>query len=329
MGSPKISVVTACYNSIGYVGRLHASLCRQTFRDFEWVAVDDGSSDQSRQLLVSMSSPGLGGMRLYALPQNSGGGVAVGYGVERSVGDILVIVDHDDELEDFALQTIADEWAVVGERDDLAGLFFRRSNPSTGMAIGGHLQEGVEFSTSWLGNIKPEITDGVYALRRKFASKWFNARALESICLFGVPLAQMTTELKLRAGSSRPILRYYRDNPQSQTNSVKVSRKTVFTYAQYLNLWDRYYWRRPLYWLRHAVALGRFSLVVHGSVWFQLRFLSSCLLKGLAVALSPLVLLRSAVGRPLETRDYGEFDFSRLDELTDLRSQSAGGAVSL
>ena len=320
MIAPKISIVTPCYNSTGFLERLHASLCRQSYRNFEWIAVDDSSTDATVGLLESLSSPGEGGMRAYALPQNSGGGVAAGYGVEQATGEIVLIVDHDDELEDFALQTVASEWSVLSSRDELGGMFFRRSNPSTGEVIGDVIEEGVEFSMSWQANTKPSITDGVIAFRRTAALPWFNARALEPICLFGVPLNQMTKHYKLRAGSARPILRYHRDNPHSQTNFVKVSRKTVYTYAKYIDAWDVYYFLRPGHWIRHVIALQRFSLMVHGSLWYYLRYIDSLIVRIVSIVFMPIAVLRSAVAPPLNILKIPLFDFNLLEGLQDIRA---------
>lgn len=322
MNAPKISIVTPCYNSTGFLERLHSSLCRQSYRNFEWITVDDKSTDATLGMLKSLSSPGEGGMRAYALPQNSGGGVAAGFGVEQASGEILLIVDHDDELEDFALQAVADEWQTIAMRDDLGGMFFRRSSPSTGDLIGDFLQEGREFSMSWQSNRVPSITDGVIAFRREIAVRFFNARSLESICLFGVPLNQMTKLHRLRAGSSVPILRYHRDNPESQTNLVKVSRKTVYTYAAYLNEWDQNYFWRPLYWIRHTIGLIKFSIAVHHVPWYHHRYVTSTPLRLFSWVLIPLGVLRYisyiSSGR-LVVVDFKPFDFSALEGVTDIR----------
>ncbi len=75
---PAISVVTCCYNSLPFIRRLHASLLSQSYRNFEWVLVDDCSRDGTVSLLRELPSPGNLGMRVFRLPQNSGGGVALG-----------------------------------------------------------------------------------------------------------------------------------------------------------------------------------------------------------------------------------------------------------
>ena len=46
----QITVLTATYNRAHLLGDLYESLCRQTSKDFVWIIIDDGSSDNTRQL---------------------------------------------------------------------------------------------------------------------------------------------------------------------------------------------------------------------------------------------------------------------------------------
>ncbi|MCX7714213.1 MAG: glycosyltransferase, partial [Clostridia bacterium] len=48
---PSVSVIVPCFNVINYVDRALESLRRQTFQDFEIVAIDDGSADQTHERL--------------------------------------------------------------------------------------------------------------------------------------------------------------------------------------------------------------------------------------------------------------------------------------
>ncbi|MCI7191198.1 MAG: glycosyltransferase, partial [Lachnospiraceae bacterium] len=48
--SCRITVMTPTYNRAGMIGELYGSLKRQTFRNFEWLVVDDGSTDQTQEI---------------------------------------------------------------------------------------------------------------------------------------------------------------------------------------------------------------------------------------------------------------------------------------
>lgn len=310
---PLISIVTACYNSVKFIDRLHMSLMAQSNQNFEWILVDDGSKDNTVQYIKSLSPPGKG-MSLFKLNGNSGGGVAVGIGMERSSGDVLIIVDHDDELTSDALDNVVKDWVLVSGRNDVCGLFLRRQNPLSGRAIGGEITRGSEFSTSWQTNFKSDITDGVFALKREIALMFFNAAALESVCLFGVPLSMMTKKYPVVAGGSAPILIYHRDNPKSQTNTVRISRKTVYTYARYIDIADIYYLRSPLRWIRHVVALVKFSIAVYGTPTYHIRYINSGFVKCLALLLVPAGWLSYQYSRgSLSVVEYSPIDIESVE----------------
>ncbi len=46
-----LTIFTPAYNRAHTIGRTYESLCRQTSRDFEWLVVDDGSSDNTAELV--------------------------------------------------------------------------------------------------------------------------------------------------------------------------------------------------------------------------------------------------------------------------------------
>lgn len=89
----KISVVMPVYNRGGMVGAAVESLRRQTFADFEIVAVDDGSTDDTVAALEALGEPRL---RVVAMGRNTGIPIARNAGLAAAVGDYVAILDSDD-----------------------------------------------------------------------------------------------------------------------------------------------------------------------------------------------------------------------------------------
>jgi glycosyltransferase involved in cell wall biosynthesis len=317
--NPRISIVTACYNSLKFINCLHESLCHQDFKDFEWILVDDCSSDDTVKVLKKLSSPGDGGVSLYKLPENSGGGVAICLAIKKAIGDIVLIIDHDDELVPEALTSIINSWNLVTEDSNLCGIFFARLDAKTRSNIGGSLERGTKFSTSWLSNSKPGITDGVFALKSQIAKKYFNMGVGEWLCLAGVPFTNMTKVNKLVAAGGAGIVIYHRDNPDSQTNSVKISRKTVYTYAKYIDLFDKYYLLRPFYWIRHLIALIKFSIAVHKNPFYHYKYINSWIIIMASFILTPAGVIRYIFSKKNIVIYFTEFCFSDLDDLPNLK----------
>ncbi|PWB59710.1 MAG: glycosyltransferase family 2 protein [Bradyrhizobiaceae bacterium] len=95
MNAPAVSVVVPCYNAGRYLDALLASLSAQTFRDFETVIVDDGSTDAvTREKLAAIES----GIRVVR-QQNRGLSGARNTGFREARGNHVLPLDCDDQLD--------------------------------------------------------------------------------------------------------------------------------------------------------------------------------------------------------------------------------------
>lgn len=113
--APTISIVIPVYNADSYIKKCIASLVSQTFTDFEILIVDDGSTDESADIIRSeMQSD----KRIVCISQeNKGSGVARNTGIEKARGDYLCFVDADDHVHPQYLelmhQTITQESSCI------------------------------------------------------------------------------------------------------------------------------------------------------------------------------------------------------------------------
>ena len=88
---PRVSVIIPTYNRGGLLEEAVDSVLTQTFRDFELVVVDDGSTDDTRERLERF------GQRVTCVSQpNRGVSAARNTGVARSSGDLIALLDSDD-----------------------------------------------------------------------------------------------------------------------------------------------------------------------------------------------------------------------------------------
>ena len=100
------SIIVPVFNRPDEVDELLQSLCGQTFKDFEVIIVEDGSSIPCKEVVDRYD--GQLAIKYFAKP-NSGPGQSRNYGVERAQGDYVVIVDSDAVLPTGYLQAIEDE----------------------------------------------------------------------------------------------------------------------------------------------------------------------------------------------------------------------------
>lgn len=91
--SPRVSVVMSAYNEERYIAGAIESILAQTFTDFEFVIVDDGSTDRTVEIIESYDDPRI---RLLRQPQNHGVVAAWTRGIAESTGEYIARMDADD-----------------------------------------------------------------------------------------------------------------------------------------------------------------------------------------------------------------------------------------
>lgn len=103
----KITVFTPTYNRAYIIENLYRSLQRQSFKDFEWLIVDDGSTDNTEELISSWQAENNDFDIRYYKKENGGKCRAINYGVDKAKGLLFFNVDSDDYLTDDALEKVA------------------------------------------------------------------------------------------------------------------------------------------------------------------------------------------------------------------------------
>ena len=92
----KITVFTPAYNRAHTLEKLYRSLQRQTFHNFEWLIVDDGSTDGTAKLVNNWQAEENPFPVRYVWQENGGKCRAINYGLELAAGELFFTVDADD-----------------------------------------------------------------------------------------------------------------------------------------------------------------------------------------------------------------------------------------
>ena len=108
------TVFTATYNRAHLLPRVYSSLELQTYRDFEWLVVDDGSTDDTRSLIDSYSRKATFPIR-YVYQDNAHKKTAFNRGVRESRGELFLQLDSDDECVPNALERLWWNWMNIPE----------------------------------------------------------------------------------------------------------------------------------------------------------------------------------------------------------------------
>src|SRR6516164_10922801 len=96
LGIP-ITVFTPTYNRAGKLRQVFDSLCRQPGNLFEWLVVDDGSTDNTPSILEEFSRNASFPVRVLRQP-NGGKHRAHNAAVQAARGELTIVLDSDDEL---------------------------------------------------------------------------------------------------------------------------------------------------------------------------------------------------------------------------------------
>ena len=114
----KFSIIMPFYNSAAYIENAVKSVLNQTYRNFELIAVNDGSKDNSAEIVKELFKDQQD--KLILLEKENGGYVsAVNFGLDNISGDYFMFMGSDDQLDLNILQKVADN--IENELPDLIG----------------------------------------------------------------------------------------------------------------------------------------------------------------------------------------------------------------
>ncbi len=122
-----LTVFTPTYNRADKLPRLYESLCRQSCYDFEWLIIDDGSTDNTTEVITTFTGENCFPVR-YIRKENGGKHTAYNLALEQARGEWFLCVDSDDYLADDAvkkllgkLHTLGDQNGLIAYKEDVTG----------------------------------------------------------------------------------------------------------------------------------------------------------------------------------------------------------------
>lgn len=107
-----ITIFTPTYNRKDLIERLYQSLLQQTQNNFEWLVVDDGSTDNTEKIFSDLLIKQQSFPIRYIKQENGGKHRAINNGVKNATGELFFIVDSDDYLTENAIEKI-NQWATT------------------------------------------------------------------------------------------------------------------------------------------------------------------------------------------------------------------------
>lgn len=117
----KYTIFTPTYNRACLLPKLYDSIVAQESRDFEWLIVDDGSLDNTTEIVNSFINDGRVKIR-YIKQENGGKHRAFNRAIEEAHSDWFVCVDSDDPLVPNAITNMDKAISLIDKQENIAGI---------------------------------------------------------------------------------------------------------------------------------------------------------------------------------------------------------------
>lgn len=123
---PELTILTPSFNRKPRMKKLLESLEQQTIFDFQWLIIDDGSTDGTKEWFDQLDKASYSFKIDYYYKKNGGKHTALNYSHQFIKGKYIVIVDSDDRLVDKAVETILTYWRKYESDSQIGGITFQR-----------------------------------------------------------------------------------------------------------------------------------------------------------------------------------------------------------
>lgn len=136
----RLTVFTPAYNRAHTLSRTYESLCRQNCKDFCWLIIDDGSADNTAQLVKGWMEKDNGFEIQYIYKENGGMHTAHNVAYENITTELNVCIDSDDCMAEDGVAKILKKWdevkdssyaGIIGLDADMNGKIIGKSFPKT------------------------------------------------------------------------------------------------------------------------------------------------------------------------------------------------------
>jgi glycosyltransferase involved in cell wall biosynthesis len=308
---PFFTVFTPTYNRAHTLHRVFDSLCAQTFPDFEWLVVDDGSTDNTPELIASWTKTASFPIRYFQQP-HSGRHMAHNLAIREARGEMWTGIDSDDALVPHALERIRRLWLEIPEPE--------RANF---LCVAGLCRDQHGRMVSRRFPTSPFDVDvrDYFFLHRRFAGEKWGASSMDGTRRFpfpeitgtnfipeGVHGLQMARAYRMIRFVNEVFRIYYVSDREtggtlsSRRGVAKAAPGRVYYYLWLLNHELEYFRRAPMPFIKAAAMLpvvARYAGRPLREIW---RELQSWRVKLLLVAAMPLSLLLSVFFRAIGQR---------------------------
>jgi glycosyltransferase involved in cell wall biosynthesis len=264
------TVFTPSYNRAYCLHRVYESLQVQTFRDFEWLIVDDGSQDNTRELVENWQQAAEFPIR-YIYQQNGGKNSVCNLAVQLAKGELFLTLDSDDRCMPNALERLHYHWDnIPADRKQLFSAVTALCEDQYGNLQGQKFPKDV-IDANWLDlHYRYKVGGEKWGFQRTDVMKEFPFQVMPGQHIDeGSVWTQIA--LKYQTRFVNEILRVYylgNEGKDQLTHQDPFSRSPGMLESRKYALNNEIKWLRyaPLWFLRDATHYNRFGFHIQNSL---------------------------------------------------------------
>lgn len=256
----RIAVFTPTYNREKTLSRVFESLCRQTYSSFHWIIVDDGSRDNTRELVENFKKSASFRIEYY-YQENAGKHTAINTALRKTTSELFLIADSDDSFKENSLQVFVDAWDSIPQeqRFHYKGVIAKCYNAETNEPIG-KFPEKMFDSNDLEAYFRLRLCFEKWNIVRTDVMKEFAFPEPNERLKFypeSVVWWRMARKYKTRYVDEN-IRAYYRDQDNSVINqSGGRARETIYLWRFYINEAMDYFWCYPKDFIKAYIGYAR------------------------------------------------------------------------
>lgn len=297
MGDNMISVITPTYNRAHLLHRIYESLISQTYRNFEWIVIDDGSTDNTKKIIDNWISEDIVKIS-YFYQHNSGKHEAVNNGVRRASGKWITIIDSDDAFRCDSFEIFLKEYEKIPDTDKprFKGVTARCFAADGVSILGDSFPKGVSVIDAKETDFKYKyrIQGELWGLTKKSVFEEFPFPKLEGAHFYPESVLWDTVSEKyLTRYINVPLRYYYFDAGNSVTRTKKYTRfkENYELWVHNINKNSRYFVYSPKMVVKSYIGFTMDTLFCGYRYIQSLKRINGLSKKVFCLAAAPLGLL--------------------------------------
>jgi hypothetical protein len=276
------TVFTPTYNREHTLHRVYESLSAQTYRDFEWLIIDDGSADQTRATVERWQQENLFPIR-YIYQENQGKHIALNRGAAIAEGELFLTFDSDDSCVPEALERFKYHWdsIPVAQKSTFSAVTCLCKDED-GNIVGNKFPFDPTDSNSLEMRYRFKMVGEKWGFHRTNVMREFPFPEISGCNYIPENIVWSAIARKYQTRFVNEPLRTYWDGEDQVTNKQKPlqslsrgSRAHALAHQEVLNKELDYFRIAPAHFFKSAVHFSRFSFHANRSIVSQFNSLNT------------------------------------------------------